>query len=106
MMQAPVGWASLGSRLRAERRFLFVQTIRRSVMKTRSINRLNHASAALVLGLLAGFTQSANAQYTFQSIDVPAEWGSFTSVYGINNAGALVGNYATFDWVGEGFIFT
>jgi probable HAF family extracellular repeat protein len=75
-------------------------------MKTRSISRLNHASAALVLGLLLSAAQPALAQYTFQSLDVPAEWGFFTSTFSINNAGVVVGNFATFDLVGEGVIFT
>lgn len=74
-------------------------------MKTRSIHRLNHASAALVFGLLLTLAQSVQAQYTFQPIDAPADVGFYTSAYGINNAGVVVGNFVTFDWELDGFVF-
>jgi len=45
-----------------------------------------------------------NPQYAFSSIDAPAELGAFTSVYGNNNAGVLVGNFVTADGSLDGFI--
>jgi len=47
---------------------------------------------------------SGTPQYTFSSIDAPAELGAFTSAYGINNAGVLVGNFVTLDGNLDGFI--
>jgi len=47
---------------------------------------------------------SATPQYTFSSVDVPAELGAFTSAYGINNAGVLVGNFVTVDGKLDGFL--
>ena len=43
-------------------------------------------------------------QYAFSSVDAPAELGAFTSVYGNNNAGVLVGNFVTPDDALVGFI--
>src|SRR5262245_16967392 len=48
---------------------------------------------------------SATPQYTFSSIDVPAELGSSTSAYGINNLGVLAGNFVTVEGNLGGFIF-
>jgi probable HAF family extracellular repeat protein len=44
-------------------------------------------------------------QYAFSSVDVPAELGAFTSAYGLNNAGVLVGNFVTPEENLDGFIF-
>jgi hypothetical protein len=65
-----------------------------------------------VLGLiglcLAGpgamVVHAGTPQYTFGSVDMPAELGAFASAYGINNAGVLVGNFVTLDGNLDGFI--
>ena len=43
--------------------------------------------------------------YTFHPVDSPAELGGFASVYGLNNAGVLVGNFLTVDGDLDGFVF-
>jgi uncharacterized membrane protein len=54
--------------------------------------------AAAILG-------SAQATYEFRAFDVPAEMGAFTSAFGNNNAGTIVGNYGAPDETVHGFIF-
>jgi uncharacterized membrane protein len=64
------------------------------------------AVAALwLVGPVATYVSSAEPQYTFQAIDVPPELGDFTSAYGINNGGTIVGNFVTADWEIDGFVF-
>ncbi|MCE9527113.1 MAG: hypothetical protein K8R36_13790 [Planctomycetales bacterium] len=64
------------------------------------------AVAALwLVGSGATYVSSAEPAYTFQALDVPAELGDFTSAYGINNSGTIVGNFATVNWEIDGFIF-
>jgi probable HAF family extracellular repeat protein len=48
---------------------------------------------------------SAAPEYAFSSMDAPAELGAFTSAYGINNAGVIVGNYVSVDSTLDGFVF-
>lgn len=43
-------------------------------------------------------------EYTFSTVDVPAELGAFASAYGINNAGVVVGNFVTVDGNLDGFL--
>src|SRR5215467_7135129 len=43
--------------------------------------------------------------YRFNTFDVPPELGSYTSAYGINNAGIVVGNFMAIDGSFAGFVF-
>ena len=61
--------------------------------------------ALCLVGPGAMVVHAGTPQYTFSSVDVPAELGAFTSAYGINNAGVLVGNFVTLDGSLDGFIF-
>jgi uncharacterized membrane protein len=47
----------------------------------------------------------ANAAYDFEPFDVPAELGNYTSVYGINNSGVMVGNFLSVDGSIHGFLY-
>jgi len=47
---------------------------------------------------------AAPPQYTFTTIDPPAELGAFASAFGNNNAGVVVGNFVTVDESLAGFI--
>src|SRR5260370_22504894 len=47
--------------------------------------------ALLALGLLAGATGKAEADYIFTTVDFPGSAG--TSAFGINNGGQIVGDY-------------
>src|SRR5215475_8016684 len=65
---------------------------------------------ACLLGLcLAGSAElslySGSLEYSFSALDVPAELGAYTSAYGINNVGVLVGNYFSVDETLDGFVF-
>src|SRR5678815_4116320 len=48
---------------------------------------------------------TGGANYDFKALDVPAEWGAFTSAYGFNNAGVITGNYGSVDGTIHGFLF-
>lgn len=43
--------------------------------------------------------------YRFEPFDVPAEFGDFTSVFGISNTGAMVGNFRNRNGGADGFLF-
>ncbi len=47
----------------------------------------------------------ASVNYDLAEFDVPAEMGAFTSAFGNNNAGTIVGNYGAPDGNAHGFIF-
>jgi hypothetical protein len=47
----------------------------------------------------------APAAYDFDGVDVPAEMGSYTSIYGINSSGIMVGNYLSIDGSVHGFLY-
>jgi uncharacterized membrane protein len=61
--------------------------------------------AIFLVGPVAPYVSSAEPEYTFHALDVPAELGDFTSAYGINNGGTIVGNFVTADWELDGFVF-
>jgi len=44
-------------------------------------------------------------QYLFLPFDVPTELGTFTTAFGINNKGVIVGNYFSLDETIDGFVF-
>ena len=48
---------------------------------------------------------SAAEPYTYHALDVPVAWGGFTSAYGINNGGTIVGNFVNLDSALDGFVF-
>lgn len=50
-------------------------------------------------------SKSSRPGYQFQTLDVPEEWGYYTSAYGINNTGIIVGNYVTTGEEAHGFIY-
>ena len=52
-----------------------------------------------------GTSSLGQANYEFRAFDVPAEMGAFTSAFGINNAGTIVGNYGALDETVHGFIY-
>jgi probable HAF family extracellular repeat protein len=43
-------------------------------------------------------------EYNFQALEVPAEWGTETSAYGINNAGVIVGSFFSVNFDNDGFL--
>ena len=50
--------------------------------------------------------KSSRPGYQFQTLDVPEEWGYYTSVYGNNSTGKAVGNYVTAGEETHGFIYS
>lgn len=67
--------------------------------------RMLAVAALCLVGPIATYVDSAEPKYTFQALDVPAELGDFTSAYGINNAGTIVGNFVNLDFALDGFVF-
>jgi probable HAF family extracellular repeat protein len=55
-------------------------------------------------GNLSQQSSQAVVAYDYQELDVPAEMGSYTSAFGINNAGAITGNYLNVDGSIHGFL--
>jgi probable HAF family extracellular repeat protein len=62
-------------------------------------------AAIWLAGLIATSVSSAQVDYTYHALDVPVAWGGFTSAYGINNGGTIVGNFVTANWEIDGFVF-
>jgi len=50
-------------------------------------------------------TNLTSTEYRFKALDVPAEWGAYTSVYGVNNSGVIAGNYFNVDETVHGFLY-
>ena len=48
---------------------------------------------------------SSPAVYEYEPADVPPEMGNYTSVFGINNSGIMVGNYGAPDGSVHGFVY-
>lgn len=61
--------------------------------------------ALCLVGTAGVRAHAADQAYTFHPFDVPAELGAFTSAYGINNKGIIVGNFFTVDENVDGFVF-
>jgi len=70
-----------------------------------TFSRLLAVAALWLVGQVPTHVSSAEQEYTFHAIDVPAELGDYTSAYGINNVGAIVGNFLTVQGEFDGFIF-
>ena len=68
-------------------------------------NSLGYSIALGLVGLAVVCAAPPPVEYTFTSIDPPAELGGFASAYGINNAGVLVGNFVTVNDELDGFVF-
>lgn len=64
-------------------------------------------SAMLLAGSSPALAQAGKqqAEYLFLPFDVPAELGAFTSAFGINNQGIIVGNFFGVDETIHGFVF-
>ena len=63
-------------------------------------------AAMLLLGPAIVLADPPERGYVFDAFDVPAELGLFTSAFGINNRGVIVGNFlAASDNTGHGFYF-
>ena len=60
--------------------------------------------ALCLVGTASVYPSSAAPQYTFSTIDSPAELGALASAFGINNAGVVVGNFVTVDGSLDGFL--
>jgi probable HAF family extracellular repeat protein len=67
------------------------------------------STTALIAACLAGIgvlqASAADPVYTFHSFDVPGEAGDFTSPFGINNKGVIVGNFFSVEGFVDGFAF-
>lgn len=77
------------------------------VTKTMNLQRTILLGLA-AMGLLGPATVVADPPergYEFHAFDVPAELGIFTSAFGINNRGVIVGNFLAADDTGHGFYF-
>src|SRR5262249_44709134 len=61
--------------------------------------------AACLAGIGAPQASAADPVYTFHPFDVPPEAGDFTSPFGINNKGVIVGNFFSVDGFVDGFAF-
>jgi len=68
-------------------------------------SRIFALAALLLVGPHVVDADSAEPAYAFYALDVPAELGGFTSAYGINNAGLIVGNFVTLAGDVDGFMF-
>ena len=76
--------------------------------KTMNLQRIILLGLAVImlLGPATVVADPAQRGYEFHAFDVPAELGSFTSAFGINNRGVIVGNFlAAADNTGHGFYF-
>ena len=58
----------------------------------------------LVVSAIA-YGSDVHHAYQFYAFDVPPELGSYTSAYGINNAGIVVGNFMSINASFPGFVF-
>ena len=50
-------------------------------------------------------TNLSSTGYSFKALDVPAEWGAYTSVYGVNSSGMIAGNYFNADETVHAFLY-
>ena len=76
-------------------------------MKSRTDKVKNIIIAFTTMALLgsASFVAMANEiRYEFHDFNVPASMGSFTSAFGINNRGTIVGNFADEKLYAVGFV--
>jgi probable HAF family extracellular repeat protein len=62
-------------------------------------------TAACLAGIGVPRASADDPAYTFHPFDVPAEAGGFTSAFGINNKGIIVGNFFSVEGFVDGFVF-